>query len=270
MYYSADAFYEYVKRMPRHQQQLILNRGGETKLSKRAIARVHKRAMKAVSNRNVYCNETRMYVGKWHRPWHVVPQLRQWRAPAGDYGIGIEVEMGFRTREDAAFIANAVKHWRNITLDFEGGRIPIEATFPPTRYSRFGKNSQASRYLQILEENRSRVVNHNRDGNVGIHINVSKGGSSPIPVARTRELSRCLSYLPTSSQIKYFGRIPYGFAYDHVDYIEYKLFNSTTDWKVLRRYVDIAVELSKLIFDTSRRINEESVIAACEAGYNKR
>ena len=46
---------------------------------------------------------------KWYRPWDVVPKLRDFQAPEGDYGIGVEVEMGFRSERAAQTIANKSK-----------------------------------------------------------------------------------------------------------------------------------------------------------------
>ena len=52
-------------------------------------------------------------------------------------------------------------------------------------------------------------------------------------------------------------------------YIEYKLFNSVTDWKVLRRYIDIAVSLTALLA-SDELIDRTTVLAALEAGYNNK
>ena len=57
-------------------------------------------------------NGTYYGVGKWYRPWFVVPKLRDFAPPEGDYGIGVEIELGFNTLEDAKFVANKVKNRR--------------------------------------------------------------------------------------------------------------------------------------------------------------
>ena len=47
---------------------------------------------------------------------------------------------------------------------------------------------------------------------------------------------------------KYFGRPgPYGTIYDQRKYFEFKLFNSTTSTKELKKYVAVAVELVKFM-----------------------
>lgn len=206
---------------------------------------------------------------KWYRPWDVVPKLRDFQAPEGDYGIGVEVEMGFRSERAAQTIANKIKGWKHIAVDIEGGTWPIEATFPPVLYSKLSNKSQVFRYLKLLRDNQSLVEEHNDRSCVGTHINVSKGGVtnySTIRLAQLREQVYALSY---EDQKRYFGRRPYAVANcNSGKYLEFKLFNSTTDGKALKRYINIAVALTDLI-DSDQEITEESVFAACELGYNK-
>ena len=58
---------------------------------------------------------------------------------------------------------------------------------------------------------------------------------------------------------KYFGRShPYGTIYDQGNYFEFKLFNSTTSTKELKKYVAVAVELVKFM-QGSETITVESV-----------
>lgn len=204
-------------------------------------------------------------VWKWYRPWEVVPHLRNFKAPDGDYGIGIELELGFPSREVASSIARAVQHWKYITLDFEGGNNPIEATFPPVLLSKLN-NAQIWRYLMLIN---SAVVPRdiqNNTYNAGCHINISKGGTIPSRISdRCATMSRCLYKLHTN---KYFNRAPYGYLYWHGKFVEMKMFKATTDKKEIKKYINIAVALADLLY-SSERITGKSVAAALELGYNK-
>ena len=206
---------------------------------------------------------------KWYRPWDVVPKLRDFQAPEGDYGIGVEVEMGFRSQRAAQTIANKIKGWKYVAVDIEGGTWPIEATFPPVLYSKLSNKSQVFRYLKLLRDNQSLVEEHGEYSSVGTHINVSKGGVTNYDTIRLTQLREQVNALSYEDQKRYFGRRPYGVANCYSGkYLEFKLFNSTTDSRALKRYINIAVALTDLI--TSRdTINQENVIAALELGYNK-
>lgn len=207
---------------------------------------------------------------KWYRPWEVVPALQNWSAPEGDYGVGIEVELGFVTPAAARQVANHVKNWKYITLDFEGGANPIEATFPPTKYSSFGNRSQAVRYLNYLSRHEDLVTRHSNGRMVGTHVNVSKGGVSTYNNRRIDAINYVLQYsLSSELQVRYFGRRPYGYINNQGRYLEMKLFNSVTNPETLKRYVNIAVSLLRLI-TSDDAINAESVIVALDAGYNGR
>jgi hypothetical protein len=80
-------------------------------------------------------------------------------------------------------------------------------------------------------------------------------------------------HLSSELKVKYFGRHPYGYGYRRGNinnhWIEWKLFNSTPDPEAVERYINIAVSLAKLLRDGAP-INDQSVAAALEAGYNGR
>lgn len=207
-------------------------------------------------------------VGKFLRPWAVVPALRDFCPPAGEFGVGVEVEMGFLRPEYTREMLEKIKNWKYITIDLEGGPNGAEVTFPPMLYSKFGRDSQACRYLRLLESMSEMLNHHNEDDMVGTHVNVST--DQPVNCPRLRAVDSILR-LDLSSDLcrKYFGRgTPYRYGVDRGNYIEWKLFNSQTNWKVLRRYVDVAVALTALIH-SEEGINTDSVLAALEAGYNK-
>lgn len=214
-----------------------------------------KRMRKAVVDRS-WDNGDGIFTGKWLRPWDVVPKLRNFRPTAGEYGIGIEVEMGFNSRQDASYIADQIKDWKYIAVDREGGTHPIEATFPPVLLSKFN-NSQAVRYLRLLKKNEERVYAHSGNASVGTHVNVSSGTTPSFGDTRVENMDNALGHIchgstqngrDTEFCLKYFGRAcPYGTVYSQGHYLEYKLFNSTTSTKQLKKYVAVAVALTKMI-----------------------
>lgn len=278
MYFSANELYNYLVSFAGWEREGVIHDAGESKFTKRAVARIHKRAIKAVMDRDCdgYCEENgKEYysnVWKWYRPWEVVPSLRNWQAPAGDFGVGIEIELGFDEWDTANSIMKAVRHWKYITMDFEGcGDYPIEATFPPVCYSKFGPKSQACRYLKLVD---GKAIEHDEEEMVGTHINVSVGGREHRDRSGRREaVNSIIEYYNDDfgavRQERYFGREPYGGIRSAGTHYECKMFNSVTDWKVLRRYVDISIELVKLI-ESEEVIDASSVIAACERGYSLR
>ena len=214
-----------------------------------------KRMRKAVVDRS-WNNGDGIFTGKWLRPWDVVPKLRNFRPPQGEYGIGIEVEMGFNSRQDASYIADQIKDWKYIAVDREGGTHPIEATFPPVLLSKFN-NSQAVRYLRLLKKNEDRVYAHGGGCSVGTHVNVSSGTTPSFGWARVENTYNALEEIchgragsgrDAEFCLKYFGRErPYGTVYSQGHYLEYKLFNSTTSTKQLKKYVAVAVALTKMM-----------------------
>ena len=253
----------------------LINDGAKRK----DIAKLLSKVKQSIVNRDTYYNlnfkgqDYSFGTCKWFRPWDIVPALRNYVPPEGDYGIGVEVEIGFTTREAARRIIGLISRWKHITVDYEGPAQPAEVTFPPVLYSKFSSRSQACKYLKLLAANASDVYRHGSGSSTGTHINVSKGGVASFNSDRTYNIAITLDSLSRTQEIKYFGRMPYGYvnrrASGGTHYLEYKLFNSTKDWRVLRRYVDIAVALTDLIADTTIPINRETVVEALEEGYNK-
>lgn len=228
-------------------------------------------------------NNLTFYISKWIRPWDVVPELINFVPPEDDYGIGVEVEFGFVSVAAAIKVANHIKNWHYVALDFEGGENPIEATFSPVLYSKLNSKSQVNRYLDFLNANKELVTQHNAaESWVGTHVNVS--ANVPVSTLRAEQLSDVLRSLcsrydhitnhrATDEQValrnKYFGRNPYGYCVPQAGgkYVEFKLFNSTTDKKVLRRYINVSVALMSLL-NSYVAITPESVKHALETGYS--
>ena len=211
-------------------------------------------------------------LSKWYRPWDVVHRLRNIVAPSNDFTVGVEVEMGFTGQTSASTIAQSLIKMKNVTLDWEGGTYPIEATFPPILYSKFDRKAQATRYIKLLQQNRELVASH-PNNRIGTHVNVGCAdfATRTRNGERIRGINAVLPLLNNNHNIKYFGRTPYGYGFvqGNCKWVEWKLFLSTTDPVKFLRYVDIAVKLTALAC-SSEAINLDSVLAACERGYNKR
>lgn len=231
-----------------------------------------RKLMRAVKNVIVSQDDDRP--GKWLRPWTVVPELANFKPPEGDFGIGVEVEMGFNSRQDASFFVDKMKNWRHVAFDseggcWEGGRSSwgVETTFAPFLYSKMSNDRQAFRYLKLLEDNASRIFPHRSSSIVGTHINVSTPRGSA-GYYRVRQVSRYLDYLDMNQKLKYFNRDPYDYGFEQGTHVEWKLFNSVPDRAALRRYINIAVALTALAAGTEM-ISDMTVLAALESGYNK-
>lgn len=212
---------------------------------------------------------------KWLRPWDIVPKLREYQPPAGQFGVGIEVELPFISYEASRTVARHIQNMRHITIDNEGGTYPLEVTFPPIVSSKMNNKCQVARYFKYLNStnlvNRPYLTQQNRW--IGIHVNVSKGEDGT--AAETRG-SRCdvmsvlLRELNSDANLHFFGRvIPYNYAVWQGRYVEFKMFHSTTDFAALKRYVNISVALADLLF-SERALSLASLMEALEAGYNKR
>lgn len=212
-----------------------------------------------------------VHLGKIYRPWSIIPALRDFSPPEGDFGVGVEIEYGFTSNEAAKTAMYHVRNWKHVALDREGGMHGVEATFPPILYSKLSKRDKPFRYLDYLAANPEMLSRHY--GAVGTHINIS--ASCRINGNRRESVNEVLSYLSEAQKRKYFNRMPYGYINSRSEnangngYVEMKLFNSTTCSITLRRYINIAVSLVQLII-SGTPITQTSVIEALEAGYNKR
>ena len=132
------------------------------------------------------------------------------------------------------------------------------------------------RYCKLLTQESHRTETHDPTDHVGTHVNVSKG-SSVMSLRnlsiRQSDMNACLYNIDFTAACKYFGRSPYGYGYlreasNGRSFIEWKLFNSTSDAATLKRYINIAVALTDLMY-SSQSITSESVMIALEYGYNK-
>lgn len=235
-------------------------------ITKKLAADRLREVKRAIVDRKLYAGTT--YVGKWLRPWTVVPKLCDFIPNDGDFGVGVEVEYGFIGINAARTIANKIKNWRYITLDWEGGEYPIEVTFPPVLLSKLSKKSQVLRYIALLNDNKRLLHKHRPSALVGTHVCVSHRGR--LDRDRCLAVNNLLNGLRRGQAIKYFGRVPYGYGYNRAKFVEWKLFDSTTDVEVVKRYINIAVALTDLVYATDVPINAQTVGEALEYGYNRK
>lgn len=272
MFFSAKELHSYINRDDLDSWQVgTLRRNIGDYTSLKAVSAYLKVVKDNIVERRAVAsiNGSMEYLSKWYRPWDVVPSLANIRAPEGDYLVGVEVERGFTSREAAQSIVEKIKNWKYIAVDIEGGTTPIEATFPPFLYSKMSSKRQVFRYLKLLRENENLLVQHT-SRSVGMHINISKGGAAHHSSDRAWQVSEVIeNELGQEEYFKYFDRTPYGFCYvqetNTNSYIEYKLFNSVTSNRKLRRFINTAVALTDLITGTEY-ISESSVRAALEIG----
>lgn len=235
-----------------------------------------RRAKQAIISRTYRLEGGGTVSTKWYRPWDIVPALANWRPPQGDYGVGVEIEMGFRSDAHAARIAEQCKNWRYVTADREGGSTPIEMTFPPVKYSSLNlKRSAMFRYLDLLTANREIVVQHSPASMVGTHINVSTPNDNRHVAERMSTLGGYfITNMSGAEQQRYFGRRPYGQIYRHTNngngatFYELKLFNSTIDKTKLAEYINIGISILQLA-ESPLALNHTNIIAALQRGKDK-
>ena len=267
MYFSAKEAYTaandndtYLARSVRSTLNYVLGRAPDQQVSLKDATTVMKTVRSALMNRADTLTIHRLNLGKWLRPWDVVPHIINFTPPEGDFGIGIEIEHGFASAEDASYIASKIIDWKYTAIDMEGGTYPLEVTFAPSLYSKFDNRTQPMRYLNLLSKNRQRLAGHR--GAVGTHVNVSC--SRPVAAGAIYNMTSILSGLGGSAKLKYFSRNPYGYLYQLHHHVEYKLFNSKADPEELVKYVEVAVAIHKMI-TTSSSFTTEEVVAALDA-----
>lgn len=288
MYYSPQQFHAYLQQERYIREEFNCNFLNKSRFAGVPSLNEVKVALKDIKRRITERDRVSSNVlFKFYRPWHVVPALKNFQAPVGDYAIGVEVEKGFVSLEAVRKIANVIKNWRYITLDNEGGEYPLEVTFPPILLSKFGRKSQVSRYLDLLSKNSELLSSEGLDEEtgeygesikIGCHINVSKGGFTCYDRNVVRDMYDIIQDgLTYSENEKYFNRQPYCTIMNNQGhYLEFKMFNTTNSYEDLKRYINISVALTDLIcdaadwFEYGRAERKEKVVQALELGYNKR
>lgn len=279
MFYSVKDTHEALKKNPLlFQSTFAYSCRTGNKLSKAKVAKALRQVKDAIAKYEpeVRIDGQTVYLQKFTRPWSVVENLQVFDVPEGDFSVGVEVEYGFRSPVAARKVIQFVKNWKHIAIDREGGYNGVETTFPPVLYSKLTKRAQVFRYLTYLHANQRLLAEH--WGRVGTHVNV---GASCSPNSNSlNRLNAILINLTQAQKVRYFGRDPYGYGYvrsnglynrQRRQWIEWKLFNSVTDPAVAKRYIDIAVALTKLTHTHSHeQLTMQVVLDTLEAAYNGR
>lgn len=209
---------------------------------------------------------------KWYRPWESFRNrdelpTRLKLNPEKTW-VGVEIEIGARSREAMHNIRRyLLDNFDFVTADREGGNYPVEATFPPCEIDKLlAEGSYLNQYYaNVLTTDQ--VNAHSNTASVGTHFNIS--------TPHTRRNSASTLQLNTGNLIdtimmddnerdasdrltrKLFGRWPYGRAYNHDHFVEYKLFNSTRNPEHFAWYVRVMKALIKGA-DTARWTSGES------------
>lgn len=223
---------------------------------------------------------------KWHRPWESYRSAEELpnRLKLGrdKVWVGVEIEIGASSAANMHSIRQyLLNNFEFVTADREGGLYPIEATFPPCEMGKLlAKNSYISRYYtDVLTTNQ--VVNHSSAAMVGTHFNIStphtrrSSHGAAVLAANSNTLITMLmaesnAATPSGNARhnaagtlvhKLFGRYPYGVAYSHGKFAEYKLFNSTRNpehfaWyaRVMKAIIKGADERPFTALDTASRM----------------
>lgn len=234
-------------------------------------------------NDNAWHNKSGVEIYKFLRPWDVVEKLASFEPPVGDYGIGVEVECGFNAIEYSREARAFVSRWHNVAVDTEGSYYGTETTFKPILLSKLSSKSQCMRYVAKLGE-MQQECKLNIGEYDGTHVNVSIGGVNDNFIDEG-EVEDVMGYLTSAQNLKYFGRTsPYGYAFgrwtaNSKPFVEWKLFRTTTDPEVLRRYIHTAVALTELFRSTytgvpsyegdTYDVSRDMLIETLEKTYNK-
>lgn len=200
--------------------------------------------------------------GKFNRPWVLVDLFS--KLDPNEMWVGMEMETGFNHQDHYRSLVNFI--WDNLSyvaMDREGsGDYPIEVTFPPEEMSKFTRGeSQIHKMLDFMNEERlENVVPY--DTNVtGTHVNLSTPMYRSLTDENDRSrivsvFSRSISTLGFSDKHQLFGRQPYGYCYRRSatgpsrvtqNWVEMKLFFSTTDRAVFGHYMGVIERLGMML-----------------------
>ena len=205
---------------------------------------------------------------KWHRPWESYRSAEELpnRLKLGrdKVWVGVEIEIGASSAANMHSIRQyLLNNFEFVTADREGGQFPIEATFPPCEMGKLlAKDSYISRYYaDVLTTDQ--VVAHASNALVGTHFNISTPYTRRVNAGNLADNSNTLiTMLIAESNAatpsgnarhnaagtlvhKLFGRYPYGVAYSHGKFAEYKLFNSTRNPEHFAWYARVMKALIK-------------------------
>lgn len=198
------------------------------------------------------------------RPHDIVPSLRDFKVPAGDFSVGLEIE--HRMTSDARH--KAVDWLRNeprACMDADGGSL-FEATFPPILFSEITDDWGPYRYSRFLHAEKLTAASYALG--IGIHVNV---GSDPetMKKANANIYYGWDGFPNREKNQKYFNRQPYGGIYQQAGgkFWEMKMFACTTDVDKIGWYATAGVAILKTF--AAGKSTADSIYAALEVAYNE-
>lgn len=113
------------------------------------------------------------FIGKWIRPWDIVPPDR--RLDATKVWVGWEMETGFRTREGRSRALDWFdRRVKGGCFDQEGsGEYECEFTFYPTHLEDIKTKGGPNRLIKRLLKGDIEFATHDPDDHIGTHANIS-------------------------------------------------------------------------------------------------
>jgi hypothetical protein len=215
---------------------------------------------------------------KANRPWFLVDVTKNLDPTQAWYGW--EFEGGYATEED---YKRVIKYfWSRFpysAIDIEGhGHYSAELTFSPCNEADLDDESFGLMKLtKFINRNKIGTTQWGIGSMVGTHVNISTPAYRALSqeqayIVASRLGDMLNSGLTYDEKIEFFGRQPYGYAFpqrtsDGKQWIEFKVFNSTTDLDELRKYARTAKRIA-FIMDQLAQTSisddaQEAGLAAC-------
>lgn len=177
---------------------------------------------------------------------------------------GFEFETGYISKEArATALAYCWDNFDNVTFDGEGeGHFPSEVTFAPENMSSFIEGTAPGYKFTKFLSDHAALTNRTVYANIGTHINISipemrrvswSGDFAKKVMRVTHVLNRTLGTIDRESNEYYFGReVLYGGFDSNSDeatnyWLEGKLFRTTYDIEVFKRYLRVCQALTKVL-----------------------
>lgn len=256
---SEDVFVEAVRRSPTAALQAVRILAYSNAHPPHAAAMADRAtALRVYGQIKDYITTNGYLPGKYLRPWELDNQLYA-RLDRTKPWWGFEFETGYKSREDRAAVINHVwDTWNNVVFDSEGeGNAAVEITFAPQESEKFHDGTaDAFKFVEYLTNN-PRVMQGNGAA-VGTHLNFSHPNLTTNNYGRVAQgLQRTVAVLPKNcaegdTRLHMFGRAALygGFfcnAAEESCWIEGKLFRTTYDIEVFKRYLKVSEGLTKCL-----------------------
>lgn len=170
--------------------------------------------------------------------------------------IAWEYETGFASEAEYNAVVNYMFRYQPYTtIDREGhGTYAAELTFSPTNADvAAAETSPIFRLYEFFKRHRIRGSRWSPNSVIGTHVNISTPAYRNDAYAvhhssAVQMLNVALANMAAQHKTELFGRTPYGYAFAQSGggkrWVEFKLFNSTFDVEVFKRYNKVALKLA--------------------------